>query len=160
MGRSWSWRTRRRPTARAFPLPTPRALVRHDWVLCGRELPLTTFWAGLRGRCVMNEVSQPELHPGYRKENSHVVRVRPRPAPRVSAPALGGAAAPVSPSTVAVPSSQSVHFIGLTWLVRTGGCGLLPEPSGGSRAAALARRFQAAVLMNGIVRHPSKRRFL
>ena len=113
MGRSWSWRTRRRPTARAFPLPTPRALVRHDWVLCGRELPLTTFWAGLRGRCVMNEVSQPELHPGYRKENSHVVRVRPRPAPRVSAPALGGAAAPVSPSIVAVPSSQSVHFIGL-----------------------------------------------
>ena len=100
--------------------------------------PLATFWSGLRGRCVYNEVSQPELHPGfrcvraqrllrrsapmrlcrlmlgsatrlcwscrralrvlwlppkvlgacmcvcdYRKDNSHIVRVTPRPPPKI-----------------------------------------------------------------------------
>ena len=46
--------------------PGPELVVAYEETTERATLPLTTFWSGLKGRCVYNEVSQPELHPGYR----------------------------------------------------------------------------------------------
>lgn len=46
--------------------PSPELVVGYEETTARASLPLSTFWSGLKGRCVYNEVSQPELHPGYR----------------------------------------------------------------------------------------------